>query len=171
MQGFNIGKYLLRVVKYIVFYAVIIFLMLVVVFFTSSQQDISFWELIRPGQQTNLIILIIAFSVVYPFIGFTKQKIYTNRSFDQDKDAVIRIFTEAGFITASDNDGKLVFKAKRISMRIFRVFEDKITLDYTDNPLAMEGMRRDVQRIARHLEHYFRSEKHTPDNNKRKSGE
>lgn len=157
MQGFNMGKYLIRVVKYIIFYAILIFLMLVVVYFTSSNQEITFWELIRPGSQQNLIILIVAFSVVYPFIGFTKQKIYTNRPFDQDKDAVIRIITESGFITASDNDGKLVFKAKRISMRIFRVFEDKITLDYTDNPLVMEGMRRDVQRIARHLEHYFRS--------------
>jgi len=165
MQGFNIGRYLLRVVKYIIFYAILIFLMLVVVYFTSSTRDITFWELIRPGQQTNLIILIVAFSVVYPFIGFTKQKIYTNRPLDQDKDAVIRIFTESGFLPASDNDGKLVFKAKRMSMRIFRVFEDKITLDYTDNPLVMEGMRRDVQRIARHMEHYFRSEKHTPDNN------
>ena len=157
MQGFNIGKYLLRVVKYIIFYAILIFLMLVVVYFTSSNQDITFWELIRPGQQTNLIILLVAFSVVYPFIGFTKQKIYTNRPFDEDKDAVIRIFTESGFMPASDNHGKLVFKAKRISMRVFRVFEDKITLDYTDNPLVMEGMRRDVQRIARHMEHHFRS--------------
>lgn len=157
MQGFNIGRYLIRVVKYIIFYAILIFLMLVVVYFTSSTRDITFWELIRPGQQTNLIILIVAFSVVYPFIGFTKQKIYTNRPFDQDKDAVIRIITESGFIPASDTDGKVVFKAKRISMRIFRVFEDKITLDYTDNPLVMEGMRRDVQRIARHMEHYFRS--------------
>jgi hypothetical protein len=164
MQGFNMGKYLLRVVKYIIFYAILIFLMLVVVYFTSSNQEITFWELIRPGQQTNLIILIVAFSVVYPFIGFTKQKIYTNGPFDQDKDAVVRIFTESGFIQASDNDGKLVFKAKRITMRIFRVFEDKVTLDYTDNPLVMEGMRRDVQRIARHMEHYFRSEKQTPDN-------
>lgn len=41
-------------------------------------------------------------------------------------------------------------------MRIFRVFEDKITLDYRDNPLTIEGMRRDIQRIASHLEHYFR---------------
>jgi len=157
MQGFNIGKYLLRVVKYIVFYAVLIFLMLVVVYFTSDNQNISFWELIRPGQQTNLIILVVVFSVIYPFIGFTKQKIYTNTPFAQDKEAIVRIFTESGFIQALDNDGKLVFKAKRISMRIFRVFEDKITLDYRDNPLVMEGMRRDVQRIARHMEHYFRS--------------
>ena len=42
-------------------------------------------------------------------------------------------------------------------MRIFRVFEDKITLDYRDYTLTIEGMRRDIQRIASHLEHYFRS--------------
>ena len=76
MQGFNMGKYLLRVVKYIIFYAILIFLMLVIVYFTSSNQEITFWELIRPGQQTNLIILIVAFSVVYPFRVHQTENIY-----------------------------------------------------------------------------------------------
>jgi ribosomal protein S17E len=50
----------------------------------------------------------------------------------------------------------MVFKARRVGMRLFRVFEDKITVDYNENPLVVDGMRRDALRIARHMEYYFR---------------
>lgn len=146
-----------RVVKYIVFYTVIILLMLLIVYFTSDNRSITFWELIRPQSQTNLIILILAFSAVYPFLGFSKKEVYTNRFSEQDKEAAIRIISESGFILISDQDGKMVFKSKRLTMRIFRVFEDLITLEYRDQTLTIEGMRRDIQRISSHLGHYFRS--------------
>lgn len=146
-----------RVAKYIVFYTVIILLMLLIVYFTSDNRSITFWELIRPQSQTNLIILILAFSAVYPFLGFSKKEVYTNRFSEQDKEAAIRIISESGFILISDQDGKMVFKSKRLTMRIFRVFEDLITLEYRDQTLTIEGMRRDIQRISSHLGHYFRS--------------
>ena len=146
-----------RVAKYIVFYTVIILLMLLIVYFTSDNRSITFWELIRPQSQTNLIILILAFSAVYPFLGFSKKEVYTNRFSEQDKEAAIRIIAESGFILISDQDGKMVFKSKRLTMRIFRVFEDLITLEYRDQTLTIEGMRRDIQRISSHLGHYFRS--------------
>ncbi|HHV03957.1 MAG: hypothetical protein WCQ69_02455 [Bacteroidales bacterium] len=155
MKGFNIGVYLRRVLKYIIFYTILIMAMLAIVYFTSDHPSTTFWELIQPEQQKNLIILIVAFSVVYPFIGFSKKEIYTNRPMAEDKETVICIVGESGFILVSDQDGKMVFKAKRITMRIFRVFEDKITIKYNDNPLIIEGMRRDMQRIARHLELFF----------------
>ncbi len=157
MKGFNLWIYLRRVAKYIVFYTVIILLMLLIVYFTSDNRSITFWELIRPQSQTNLIILILAFSAVYPFLGFSKKEVYTNRFSEQDKEAAIRIIAESGFILISDQDGKMVFKSKRLTMRIFRVFEDLITLEYRDQTLTIEGMRRDIQRISSHLGHYFRS--------------
>ena len=155
MKGFNILAYLRRVVKYVVFYTILIVAMLAVVYFTSDNPNITFWELIQPGQQKNLILLIVAFSLLYPFLGFSKKEIFTNRPMTEDKDTVIRIAAESGFIQESDQNGKMVFRAKRIAMRIFRVFEDRITIDYTGNPVVIEGMRRDIQRIARHMEHFF----------------
>ncbi|HOZ20117.1 MAG: hypothetical protein PHX94_01005 [Bacteroidales bacterium] len=157
MKGFNLWIYLRRVAKYIVYYTIIILILLLIVYYTSDNRNITFWELIRPGSQTNLIILIVAFSAVYPFLGFSKKEVYTNRFSEQDKEAAIRIFSESGFILISDQDGKMVFKSKRIAMRVFRVFEDKITLDYRGDQLTVEGMRRDIQRIASHLGNYFRS--------------
>ncbi|HPH80148.1 MAG TPA: hypothetical protein PLS02_05295 [Bacteroidales bacterium] len=157
MTGFNPWIYLRRVAKYIVFYAIIILLMLLIVYYTSDNRSSPFWEAMIPSDnRTKLIILIVAFSTIYPFLGFSRKEVYTNRFSEEDKEAATRIVSESGFILISDQDGKMVFKSKRITMRIFRVFEDKITLDYRDNPLTIEGMRRDIQRIASHLEHYFR---------------
>jgi len=157
MKGFNPWIYLRRVAKYIVFYAIIILLMLLIVYYTSDNRSSPFWEAMIPSDnRTKLIILIVAFSTIYPFLGFSRKEVYTNRFSEEDKEAATRIVSESGFILISDQDGKMVFKSKRITMRIFRAFEDKITLDYHENPLTIEGMRRDIQRIANHLGHYFR---------------
>ena len=156
MKGFNLGIYLRRVIKYIVFYTVFILALLTLVYFTSKNQEITFWELIRPDSQKNLILLIIAFSAVYPFIGFIRKDIPVGRFNAEDKEMVSKIFAEAGFLLASDESGIMVFRAARWDMRLFRVYEDKITLDYNENPLLIDGMRRDVMRVARHLEYYFR---------------
>ncbi|OQC56968.1 MAG: hypothetical protein BWX52_01295 [Bacteroidetes bacterium ADurb.Bin013] len=157
MTGFNPWIYLRRVAKYIVFYAIIILLMLLIVYYTSDNRSSPFWEAMIPSDnRTKLIILIVAFSTIYPFLGFSRKEVYTNRFSEEDKEAATRIVSESGFILISDQDGKMVFKSKRITMRIFRAFEDKITLDYHENPLTIEGMRRDIQRIANHLGHYFR---------------
>ena len=51
-------------------------------------------------------------------------------------------------------------------------FEDKIILDYNENPLLIDGMRRDVMRVARHMEYYFRQvggNKQAPDYNQSKN--
>jgi hypothetical protein len=104
-----------------------------------------------------MIILIVVFLLFTPFIGFTKQKIYTNGPFDRDKDAVIRIITESGFIRHRIQTERWFSKQNALACVFSAFLKTKITLDYTDNPLVMEGMRRDVQRIASHMEHYFRS--------------
>ncbi|HQB23115.1 MAG TPA: hypothetical protein PL119_01605 [Bacteroidales bacterium] len=156
MKGFNAGIYLRRVLKYVIFYTVFILALLALVYFTGGNHSISFWELIRPGSQKNLILLIVAFSAVYPFIGFISKEVPVNRFQATDKEAVCRFAAEAGFILVSDDNGKMVFKARRVGMRLFRVFEDKITVDYNENPLVVDGMRRDALRIARHMEYYFR---------------
>lgn len=156
MKGFNMGIYLRRVVKYIIFYTVFILALLALVYFTSKNQEITFWELIRPGSQRNLILLIIAFSAVYPFIGFIRKDITVPRFNAEDKEMVCNFFAEAGFLLVSDESSMMIFRASRWDMRLFRVFEDKIILDYNENPLLIDGMRRDVMRVARHMEYYFR---------------
>ncbi len=158
MNAFNVGKYLIRVLKFIVFYSVLVLIMLAIVFYTS-EHTISFREFLQPESGNNLrsmIILIVAFSAVYPFIGFGKREVHMNRSFDKDKEVVTGMVSDMGYVLVSDYDNKLVFKSKRILTRIFRVFEDKITIDYSDNPLIISGMRRDIMRVSQHIQYHFR---------------
>lgn len=157
MKKFNFGRYLIRVVKYIIYYSLFILALLAIVYYTSDHQAItSFWELIRPESQRNLIILIVAFAAVYPFIGFEKKEVYTLRAFDKDKDTVMDIVKECGYVLLSDQDNIMTFRVKNMVTRIFRVFEDKLVLDYSSNPLIVEGMRKDIARLASHMEYHFR---------------
>ncbi|NLA16289.1 MAG: hypothetical protein GX877_07125 [Bacteroidales bacterium] len=156
MKGFRAWVYLRRVAKYILFYTLFILALLAIVYFTTKDPSITFKELISPQSRKDLILLIIAFSAVYPFIGFVKKDVHVNKFTEEDKEKVCHMAAEAGFFLVSDENGQMIFKARRFGMRLFRVFEDKITLDYHENPLVMDGMRRDVQRIARHMEYYFR---------------
>ena len=149
MKGFNILAYLRRVVKYVVFYTILIVAMLAVVYFTSDNPNITFWELIQPGQQKNLILLIVAFSLLYPFLGFSKKEIFTNRPMTEAGRSYA--LPQIGFIQESDRTenvpGHNVCHAssgcsKTGSRSIIR------------NPVVIEGMRGDIQRIAA-MEHFF----------------
>ncbi len=156
MQKFNFGRYLIRVLKYTIYYSLFILALLALVYYTSDNQAISFWDLIRPESQRNLVLLIVAFAVVYPFIGFEKKQVYTLRPFDKDKETVIDIVKECGYVLLSDESNRMTFRIKSKVSRIFRVFEDKFVVDYSSNPLIVEGMRKDVTRLASHMEYHFK---------------
>lgn len=40
-----------------------------------------------------------------------------------------------------------------------RMYEDDITVDFTDNPITLEGQRKDVYRIARAIEWQIRDDR------------
>lgn len=151
-----VARYLIRVVKYFIYFAIIILAMMALVYYTSDHNNLSFFDLIRPDSQRNLLIFLIAFSLAYPFIGFQKKEVPMNRAFDLDKDAIVDMIKDCGYKLVSDTNQKLVFRPDRLLTRILRVFEDKMTIDYSQNPLVLDGMRKDVVRFARHMEYHFR---------------
>lgn len=157
MKDFNFGKYAFRVFKYLMFYVILVVALVAIAYYTSDHRaDLSFWDVIIQGNPKALAALIVIFALSYPFIGFSHKNVYFNRAFDTDKEAIINLITDSGYILVSDADNKLTFRQPRIVTRIFRVFEDQIVIDYSDNPLAVDGLRRDVVRLTSHLEYYFR---------------
>ena len=43
-------------------------------------------------------------------------------------------------------------------MRAFRVYEDKVTIDYSSNPVIISGLRKDVFRFGRGIEYIMQKE-------------
>ena len=98
-------------------------------------------------------------SVIYPFFGYARKKVYLNKSFTEDKTKILDAFERSRFEVESESGNTLSFRHKSFVVRMFRMFEDRIILDYSDNPIAIEGQRKEVYRIARMIEYAVRDDR------------
>ncbi|MCL1973517.1 MAG: hypothetical protein FWG54_01710 [Bacteroidetes bacterium] len=151
-------NYLIRFVKYFVYLCILIAIMLALVFYLSDHRGEyrHFWELIPTYNFWQMGLFLFVFAAIYPIISYVDRKVYLNRSFDLDKDLLINVLLNANYQIESDNDYRLVFRHKNAFTRFMRLYEDKITLDYSDNPIVLNGLRRDVYRFARTMEYVVR---------------
>lgn len=154
-------KYFIRSVKYFI-YIVVIFLIIVnIIFYTSQRQPgiENFMDLFKEGSLWQMLALFIAFSAIYPVLGYYNRKIYTNGNFAEKKQDVIKYMTDGGrFVLTDDSNGKLTFRIRSPFVKFMRLYEDAIVIDYTENPIVMSGLRKEVVRHARNIENILMKE-------------
>ena len=149
--------YIIRVIKYLVYFCVICMLLLALVFYTSDHGELTFWEMIPFENYRRMALFLVVFAAVYPLIGFIRRKVYLNRSFAKDRDALIEPILYGNYQIQSEQDQKIVFRHKNPFIRFIRLYEDKITIDFSNNPIVIDGLRRDVYRFARSMEYVVRA--------------
>lgn len=151
-------RYLLRALKSMFLFFLLGTLVYVLTYLLGrgNNPDLSFMDLIRQSDINNMVIFFVAFGFIYPLIGFVKQKVYLNRPFEGDKQEIIRMFADVNFLLEKDENNQLYFRHKNPVARIMRLGEDKITVDYSDNPLVISGLRKDAYRLARMIQYYAR---------------
>ncbi len=155
---FNLKQYLTRVVKYLI-YLVIVFVLVIAIFSLTSKSSFSFSNLFREGTEMQIVIFLLVMSVIYPFFGYARKKVYLNKSFTEDKIKILDVMEKSRFEVESESGNTLSFRHKSFVVRMFRMFEDRIILDYSDNPIAIEGQRKEVYRIARMIEYAVRDDR------------
>ena len=57
------------------------------------------------------------------------------------------------YVLESESDDSLTFRCRNIGSRISKMYEDRIILRKTSYGYALEGLRKDVIRLAAGLEH------------------
>jgi hypothetical protein len=150
-------QYFIRSLKYLVYFGILMTLMLVIVFYTSSHRSVeNFWDLIPASNRWFLALFLGGVALIYPLFGFASRKIYLNNSFAQDRELLVDILLRANYEIKKDENNRLSFRHKSPVVRLFRMYEDCITLDYSNNPVQLEGLRRDVYRFARNMEYVIR---------------
>jgi tryptophan-rich sensory protein len=158
MKNFNIQKYLIRVVKYMI-YMVVVFTLIVAIFSLTSDQTMRYENIFRPDTANQLIIFFVAISLVYPLFGFVSKKVYLNKSFSEDKELITEVFINSKYIVVAETETTITFRHSSTFMRAMRMFEDAIIIDFSDNPIVLEGQRRDLYRLARAIEYAIRDDK------------
>lgn len=158
MAGFNFSQYATRAVKYAIYLAVV-FVLIVAIFSLTSSNGFDYKNLFRPGTGYQLITFFVVISLIYPLFGYAKRKVYLNNGFENDREKIMEIFKNSKYSIASETPDFIVFKHNSPFLRLVRMYEDKITVSKTDNPITLEGLRKDVYRIARAIEWQVRDDR------------
>ena len=151
-------KYIVRAVKYFIYICVlvtIILLVLVLTHFVSSDINVMFKEGWR--SVAKILLVFAGIAAIYPLFGYRKLLAGVLGELGGLRDGVVRCMEERGYRLESEDSETMTFRSRSVLNRIFRVWEDRITVTKTLGGFEVEGLSRDVARIVPALEYRFRN--------------
>lgn len=153
-------RYAIRALKSIIYFILVMALVIVLFYFIQGGEELTFKAYAGEARVYQLIILGLAFGLSYPFIGFGKKKIYLNKTFAQEKQAIVDIFGQYGYELTYETETSVFFRPSNRLKRFFdQFFEDTIEVNHKDNPIVIKGLRKRIVRVSLSLENYILNEK------------
>lgn len=150
----KILKYAIRSVKYFIYCG----LFLVLVLFVLSRLGMVEWDvdkMFEDGMQSvwKIVIMLAAISFIYPYVGFQRRMAMATGSWAERRDEIVAVFEEKGYKLVRESEDGAVFRRRSIVQRLTRMFEDEIVVTQAFGAFELEGLRKDIVRIATRLEH------------------
>lgn len=147
-------KYTIRAIKYFFYFAIITTaIILALILIGAVEGNI---EQIFEGGYSALWKIAIFFAVVaavYPKVGFIRREIPVTRDWADIREETVGYFRDRRYILESENADTVTFRCKDIASRLSKMYEDRITLRISPEGYEMEGLRKDVMRLAAGWEH------------------
>ena len=147
-------KYFIRAVKYFFYFAFLTTAIVLVLVATGmASSDIN--ELFEGGYNAlwKMAIFFAIVGAVYPKLGFISRKIYVQKNKDEIRDAAVEYMSERSYGFESETPDSMTFRYRGTIGRLTRMYEDRIILTRTEDGYIMEGLRKDVMRLATGLEY------------------
>ena len=151
-------KYLVRAIKYFFYFAFLTTAVVLILVYTGmAEGDIN--SLFNGGYDAlwKIAAFFILVAAVYPKVGFINRHLYINPSKDI-MPQMEEIMRERRYVLESRTESRMTFRVKGAGSRLVKMYEDRITLTRTADGNHMEGLRKDVLRIASALEYRFRDD-------------
>ena len=103
------------------------------------------------------VALAAAVSAIYPMFGYAKRLATVLGDFAELRNGVVEYMESRGYSLETESEEKMTFRSRSVMNRIFRVWEDRITLEKGLGGFYVEGLSRDITRIVAGLEYKFRN--------------
>ena len=145
---FDFKKYIIRVVKFFLYFITLTTIMLTV-FVIATKQPFDLDTLLQPGSLPRMGVMLSIFAFIYPLIGFTSQNVYINKPFEEDRKTIEDVFANSRYIVTESTETTITFRHSSSFSRLLNIYEDAIVLDFSDNPLTLTGSRKNVTRFSR----------------------
>lgn len=151
-------RYFIRAVKYFIYFTLLfIVIMAILVLTGAAEGDIS--TMFKGGYSAlwKIALIFAVISAIYPSVGFIRKEAMIPGSWEEDKDAIKAFMAGRGYTLESEDTGTMSFRKKGTG-RFTRMYEDRIVFTTKIGGVELEGMRKDVIRLAMGLESRFRRE-------------
>ena len=146
-------RYLIRAIKYFFYFASLTCaLVFILVFIGAVEGNI---EAIFEGGYTALWKMAAFFAVVaaaYPSLAFIRRDIPLKGEFASHKNEIIEFMKERRYELESETDNSISFRIKGVAGKLAKMCEDRITITAVLGGIQMEGLRKDIIRLATGLD-------------------
>jgi hypothetical protein len=146
-------RYLIRAIKYFFYFAFLTFaLVFILVFIGAVEGNI---EAIFDGGYNAIWKMAAFFAVVaaiYPSLAFIKRDIPVKGEFSSYRNDIIEYMKERRYELESQSETSLSFRIKGVAGKLAKMYEDRITVTSTFGGIQMEGLRKDIIRLATGVE-------------------
>ncbi len=149
-------KYLVRSVKYFFYFAfwtTVIVLALVATGLASG--DIN--EIFEGGWNAiwKIAIFFAIVAAVYPKLGFITRDMEMDKELVDIRDEVVKYMEARGYVLEGESADSLSFRYRRLAGRLTRMNEDRLIMTKSGSTWTMEGLRKDVMKVATGLSYHI----------------
>ena len=147
-------QYFIRAVKYFFYFAILTSLILLALVLIGAVEG-NIETMFKDGYNAiwKMAIFFVLVAAVYPKFGFLNRRLYIDGDWDTLKNTAITYMAERRYILVSESDNEMTFRCKDITSRISKMYEDFVVLKKVEDGFVLEGLRKDVIRLAAGLEH------------------
>lgn len=147
-------KYVVRAIKYF-FYFAIIFTVIIAALVLIGAVEGNLDAIFRGGANSlwKIAIFFALVAAVYPKVGFIARDVAVDKELKGIREDVISFFEERHYDLESETGDCMTFRVRGFAGKLSKMYEDRVTLTKTADGYALEGLRKDVMRLAAGLEH------------------
>ena len=152
-------KYIIRSVKYLVYFTVMCTIILVLTFhFSVKPEGLTLMDmLLVDGSIYKMLAFFVAVAAIYPALGFQNKPIYVS-NLKEHRKQIVELFENANYVIAEETQTSICFKLRNPFLRVLRLCEDYVRIDWSGETVMIEGLRKDVLRFSRGIEYICRED-------------
>ena len=152
-------RYVIRAIKYFIYISLFIAIVMGV-FMAVGYLETDINAVFKNGYKSlwQIAGIFALLSAVYPMFGYMKKSVIIPGEYSEIRPLAISAMEERGYVLEKEEGENLTFRRKDVLSRATRMLEDRITLSRDISGFEMEGLRKDVVRLAYAIENKGRSE-------------
>ena len=147
-------KYLIRSIKYFIYFSFMCTALVTALVLIGAVEG-NIESIFTEGYTSigKIAIFFALVAAVYPKVGFIRREIGVSKEWNEIRNEVLEYMKEHQWDLESETDGTATFRIRGFAGRLSKMFEDRLTLTKTAEGYNLEGLRKDVMRLATGLEH------------------